>query len=679
MVKAADKNSSDLVYVINRSADIQASHMGGHDEQGNYRSGVAWDFSGNPIVDEFKSVSYRNVLNRIFTPIAWRKSVEWTLPHGRNYVFGGMTIGGDKVDSPCMGEYQLIFDQVNQLPEALKPNQDVRGNHDGAAWKGYVYDVENRMEVPGRPKFSTIYPGLMEEASKTCGVPDELVRIDDALQMSRLLSGGLVSVASDDESWLGQGTDLVGARRWEKVAYKSRTEQEQQAIQDRIENGLMLDDAQKLYRLSAIERASFGVGDNPLRLIEVALDTQDMTEASLEDSLEFGRLSSSQIQDVKDFIEERLIENPNTRFTLAMHFTPQALESESLIGLKEIYEDENVIALHSAHVHRGGLRDATVDFDLNRSTPLPIVWTPSPTDRSDSMHIEHDDDKDVNASTLWQFISVEAGEQGTVLSLDFEYDQILPTDIPNYKVLNDYLTDWAKDSGFNTQNQVAEDLPFPLKRLVMHDGNLVSNLLSAAWMDGSLTDAVLFEGTLSQYLADSELVSSYVDEVTIPLLRREGYDTEAMLFSVYNRQLKADLSAQTDDWYELSTKGPTEALTEFRRRLVAREKSGDALDWIEFTRALNALPENSLAQSAAVLTQLYAMSEDYDYTFDSTNVYLQDKGYVTQTKPVTGRVEIDYEFGQDGDGVLYSQGTQVQVKDKKVLSKQNPLSLVSIN
>ena len=462
------------------------------------------------------------------------------------------------------------------------------------------------------------------------------------------------------------------------MRYQPRTDLEQQIIQDRMDQGLMLDDAQKLYRVSAIERASFGVGDYPLRLIEIALDTQDMTEASLEDSLEFGRLSPAQIEDVQDFIHERQLENPNTRFTLAMHFTPQAMEDESLSGLKDIYEDESVLALHSAHVHRGGLRDATQDFGLARSTPLPIIWTPSPTDRSDSMHGAHVDDLDANASTLWQFVSVTDSENGPVLNLDFEYDQILPEDVPHFDQVNPYLTAWSKDEGYNVQNHVAQELSEPLRRLVTHEGNMVSNLLSAAWMEGSLTDRVIFEGTLIQYIEDSKLVSGYVDEVVVPLLRRQGYETQAMEMALYSRQLKKDVKAQEDDWFELSTKGPTDGLAEFRNRLVKREKSGESLDWIHFTRAMNSLPEDSLAQSAAVLTQLYAMAADYDYTFDSTGTYLQEKSYVKQTSPVTGRVEIDYSFGKDGDGVLYSLDTQVQVKKKKVISNQADINLVAL-
>ena len=149
---------------------------------------------------------------------------------------------------------------------------------------------------------------------------------------------------------------------------------------------------QSLLSVSAVKMEDLETANGNHPVYFIALDTMDYFKDGSEFGGVEGHVSSIQVQIVKAFIAEMKAQNPEAKpkFILGGHFPATGIANLKISGLNEILSDKDVIAYVAGHTHERGFEDladpqTALEYEIRRSTPLPMVVVPAVMDFPNEM------------------------------------------------------------------------------------------------------------------------------------------------------------------------------------------------------------------------------------------------------------------------------------------------------
>jgi len=627
------------------------------------------NINDNLVVGSFAPYGYREPLNSVFIPMSVSRTLELSsrdYTSDNRYVLVGTSFGGDSVNTPCDFEHDELAYQFSQLESGIRPSMTTPGNHCGGGWLGYIHDYNNRMATPPfTMKIKHIYPQVIEDGVMACGERQDFTEknesTDRLFDLTHYATNQSVTDVTKEMSLEDWRAGLAYSTQWylgETVTQKPlwdvyfsivRPEKEQRRIEKRIEKGKMTDDVRSGVALQAMEKASFQTeySDQPFRVIQVSVNTEDFTDASLKDSMEKGRVSAAGIQAILGFMDRRLEENPNTAFQLLMHFTPEEMTNESQEALKKLFERDQVLTVYSAHVHASGVADLTETMNLDRETQLPIIWIPSPADRSTLPERGFDN----YAEMFWEEMEWVADSDGGHLEIRIKPVRLTEDMLPHVEMAQARLNQFEKEFGFTRIDEAMAALNPDLQGIVERKNNwdLLWRLIKIKFKPGSVPDYLKLNATLEKLLVDAELISEFIHGVILPLLYEEAqtisdfdchddpnvslnrcdpeierYEEELFQYAENLTRYVEWLDARWLVWNSRleklqEMKNASKALEIWQEEQITLEAKDKerGFDMNEFSNLLNTLPENSAAQTASLLARMQAVEEEFAYKTDS--------------------------------------------------------------
>lgn len=682
------------IIVRGRVADLQ------FEELLNARHG--YKIKDNPIIDSFEAVSSREIFNTAFAPMYTRRMIELTKPDHQGddrYVFSGMGAGGDIAESPCDGEHEaareLTFDP---LPRELHPDVVITGNHCGGAVFGYFWDNKNQVYLPYKAPTGLIYPNGISDGLRVCGDKDEFTHLDETYQYALdlanpnnriMLSDIRRNIEHDVDltsvrgiPWR-EGVTALGNKRWDLVVRVNQGQGTENQTDRRLENEKMSENMRRGFKLQAVERAQFSpTRETTLSIVEIAMDTQDLSEAGLTESMEKGHVSKAQVAFVLDFMEQRKSANPITAFKLALHYSYQELSEASQEAIRPLLEREDVVLVYSAHNHSNGVVNLTEVASLKRQTDLYNVWIPSPADRSMACC---ESGADAYAEIVWEEMSWDSEDETGCPRLDmkFQYKRLTEEIIPQSDRVEAKLKEYEDAHRYQGTHDFAQSYSQQLRVLdslderfqnIIQRHHTFGNTLSLAMEPGKATDMIILKGTMKKFLADVDALDGFVNGVVIYFLDSEA---EELLVEAethedeYKFGEARDLRAQAQALIEHSQKlkgymawleglnafwgvrleglwerkNATKALAEWRVEQASLEKRYGAHNFNGLFRLLNTLPDNSQAQAAALIARMQTVEEEFEY--HATKEFsppMPKFDYVRQTRQRTEPFTVSVKF-----------------------------------
>ncbi|MBF0106575.1 MAG: hypothetical protein HQM16_14765 [Deltaproteobacteria bacterium] len=338
------------------------------------------------------------------------------------YPFTGIVGMGDFLDLGCRQEETPLMFSIRQLlatsPE-LKFVLMARGNHDGGQYMGTVYSLKNFLGL-----IDDFWSDSREDYQQDiCGGRGNTLTISSAIEffdsllrgpdhispfstiVSQVQTTGPSGYTSQGISFDFKNTKKVfddlwhkdnHQDRWDAIIYKQEdappknTGVKKSPDQKETDFSNIPGEVNQWIHLQAFKQTEFVVPQKgSVPIYQITLDTQDFTAADDDESSVKGHVSAFQIGVVKNFIDQKLAENPNAKFKIIMHYPFEVMESSSRRALKKLLGHDAVIMLFDAHRHiRRHDQDVSDQFDLDRNTPLPRISVPSTTDETPEIAIE---------------------------------------------------------------------------------------------------------------------------------------------------------------------------------------------------------------------------------------------------------------------------------------------------
>lgn len=642
------------------------------------------DIHTNTVVGSFAPTSFREPLNTAFLPMAITTTLTETAGTYANdrYRLVGLSFGGDDADTPCDVEHEELAYQWRRLVAGLQPNLSTPGNHGGGSWMGYIYDVKNRMHTPPfNSPIKRIYANVIEDGVLACGVREAFTtkaeatsRHFDLTHMGSDLTLADVTVPMDLKNWISgagrvqewvESKTPLGQRQWDININIDRGRHEKNRTARRIAHEKMADDVRSTVELQAVEKASFATDTSPqaLRVIQIAANTGDLTEAGLDTSMEDGNGSTGQVQTILGFMDRRLRENPNTVFPLLMHIPTQEWTPETLENFRPLLEREEVSWVYFAHAHWQGLEDLREKLHLDRKTSLYATWIPSPADRSTLPQ----DGIDTYAEMLWEEMEWVETEAGGQLQIMIRPARLSVHDLPGISEVMPLLEAFGNNHGFTQLKEATAGLNEDLQRVV-HRGSkrdLFKTAIKLLRLPGTVPDYLNLHATLKKLCLDAEGLTAFLQDVTIPLLMRESHTKYAEALTRYVSWLegrKTVWEKRLAELQEMRNSSRAIAIWQREEKILEKHDKEAGYDMDELFHLLNTLPDGSLAKTAALAARMRAVEEEFAY---KTSGQLKD--YICQMpqRAEPYLLALDFSHKEEGEGLVAS-AVSLDLKPEKL-------------